>query len=104
MLWEYLREEEFVPMIQRSHGVCAIPIGCVEKHGQHLPLGTDTQVAGRILERASEIEEVCVFPRMYFGDLQGTRAGKAGEEKRNPYVHELLPSDHPETAGILPTD
>ena len=86
MLWEYLREEEFAPMIERSHGVCAIPIGCVEKHGQHLPLGTDTQVAGVILERAAQIEEVCVFPRMYFGDLQGSRSGKAGTEKPYGYI------------------
>ena len=79
MLWEYLREEEFAPMIERSHGVCAIAIGCVEKHGQHLPVGTDTLVAARILERASEIEEVCVFPPLYFGDLQGLRAAPASE-------------------------
>ena len=86
MLWEYLREEEFPAMIERAHGVCAMAIGCVEKHGQHLPVGTDTQVAGRILERASEIEEVCVFPRMYFGDLQGIRSGKAGMEQPYGYI------------------
>lgn len=83
MLWEYLREEEFPAMIERSHGVCALNIGCVEKHGQHLPVGTDTLEGGRILELASEREEVCVFPRLYFGDLQGSRSGKAGTEK--PY-------------------
>ena len=42
MLWEYLREEEFPAMLERSHRVCAFAIGCLEKHGQHLPLGTDT--------------------------------------------------------------
>jgi len=86
MLWEYLREEEFPAMIERSHGVCAMAIGCVEKHGQHLPLGTDTLKGGRILEMAAEREEVCVFPRMYFGDLQGSQSKKAGSETAYGYI------------------
>ncbi len=79
MLWENLREEEFKPMIERSHGVCAMAIGCMEKHSVHLPVGTDTLESGRILEMASEREEVCVFPKLFFGDLQGCQAKKAGE-------------------------
>ena len=73
MLWENLREEEFEDVLERSHRVCAMAIGCVEKHGQHLPLGTDIFKGGKILELAAEQEEVCVFPRMYFGDVQGWR-------------------------------
>ena len=86
MLWEYLREEEFPAMIDRAHGVCAMAIGCVEKHGQHLPLGTDTLKGGRILEMASEREEVCIFPRMYFGDLQGSQACAAGKGEHYGYI------------------
>jgi creatinine amidohydrolase len=86
MLWEYLREEEFEPMLKRTNGVCAISIGCIEKHGQHLPLGTDTLKGARILELAAEREEVCVFPRLYFGDLQGARAHKAGQGTHYGYV------------------
>ena len=86
MLWENLREEEFLPMIERSHGVCALAIGCVEKHGQHLPVGTDTLHSGKMLEMAAEREEVCVFPKLYFGDLQGAQAGKAGSEKPYGYI------------------
>ncbi|MBQ2931988.1 MAG: creatininase family protein, partial [Clostridia bacterium] len=41
MLWEHLREEEFEDAVKRSGGVCVIPLGCIEKHGQHLPQGTD---------------------------------------------------------------
>lgn len=86
MLWENLREEEFLPMLERTHRVCAMAIGCVEKHGQHLPLGTDTLKGGKILELAAEREEVCVFPRMYFGDLQGKQAQKAGEGCHYGYI------------------
>ena len=42
MLWENLRCDEFKAAVEKSNGVCAIPIGCVEAHGIHLPLGCDT--------------------------------------------------------------
>jgi creatinine amidohydrolase len=76
MLWAYLREEEFDDAIKISKGVCAMAVGCLEKHGQHLPVGTDTLEANKVLETASEIEPVCVFPCFYFGDIQGLHQHK----------------------------
>jgi len=70
MKWEYLREEEFDGAIERSGGLCVLPLGCVEKHGQHLPVGMDTIFAQRIADLASEMEEVVVFPAaMWLGDV-----------------------------------
>ena len=43
MLWENLREEEFKDAIKKSGGLCILPVGCLEKHGQHLPVGTDAE-------------------------------------------------------------
>src|SRR5690554_4377747 len=71
MLWAHLREEEFEQAIEKSKGVCAMAVGCLEKHGQHLPVGTDTLKTNKVLEMASDIEPVCVFPCFYFGDIQG---------------------------------
>ena len=71
MLWENLREEEFLPAIDKSCGVCALPIGCIEAHGQHLPLGCDVMQAGELTARAAEREPVCVFPTMHFGVKTG---------------------------------
>ena len=71
MLWENLREEEFAPAIEKSNKVCVVPIGCIEKHGQHLPVGTDTQTCYYIAKEAAKIEPVVVFPGLYFGDLCG---------------------------------
>lgn len=76
MLWENLREEEFNDAIKQSKGVCVLPIGCLEKHGQHLPVGTDVIHITEIAKRAAEIEPACVFPTMYFGEKTG-----AGEFK-----------------------
>ncbi len=76
MLWEYLREEEFEEAIKKSNGLCLLPIGCFEKHGQHLPVGADTIIAGEIVKEAAEKEYAVVFPTYYFGEKSG-----AGEFK-----------------------
>lgn len=71
MLWEDLREEEFDKAIEESGGVCVIPVGCMEAHGQHLPVGTDVIEAEGIVKLAAEIEPVCVFPAFQFGNVCG---------------------------------
>lgn len=71
MLWTELRSEEFNAAVEKCKGVCVIPIGCVEAHSIHLPLGCDTIKGMEFCRRASEIEPVCVFPAMYFGEKSG---------------------------------
>ena len=71
MLWENLREEEFDAAIETAGKVCVVPIGCLEMHGQHLPVGTDAQTAYYVAKKAAELEDVCVFPPLYFGDVSG---------------------------------
>lgn len=71
MLWENLREEEFKDAIKESGGVCIVPVGCLEKHGQHLPVGTDVIHITEIAKLATEKEPACVFPSMYFGEKTG---------------------------------
>lgn len=84
MKWEYLREEEFEEAIERSCGVCVIPLGCLEKHGQHLPVGTDSLKCMGLVEQACEIEEVMIFPTgMWLGDVCGFHANaNPGDLKR----------------------
>lgn len=71
MLWENLRSDEFKEAVEKSNGVCIIPIGCVEAHGIHLPLGCDTLKAREFCVRAAEIEPAVVFPAFYFGEKSG---------------------------------
>lgn len=83
MKWEFLREEEFKGAIERSGGLCVLPIGCVEKHGQQCPVGTDSLEAIGITEEAAELEDVVVFPTgMWLGDLCGANTVKNPLEKR----------------------
>ena len=67
--WPYTTSENFPALVEESKGVCVIPMGCVEKHGLHLPLGTDNIHSERLAYMASQLESVCVFPQFYFGDV-----------------------------------
>jgi len=70
MKWEYLREEEFEGAIERSGGLCVLPMGCLEKHGQHLPVGCDSLKAIGVVEEAAALEDVMVFPTgLWLGDV-----------------------------------
>ena len=75
MKWEYLREEEFEGAIEKCGGLCVLPLGCLEKHGQHLPVGVDYFEALGLAEAASKYEEVMIFPTgPWVGDVCGFHA------------------------------
>ena len=67
--WIYTPSPDFPALLEASKGVCVIPMGCVEKHGLHLPVGADIFEASEITYRASLLEPVCVFPDFTFGDV-----------------------------------
>lgn len=90
MIWENLRCDEFLAAVEKSNGVCAIPIGCVEAHGIHLPLGCDTIKAREFCIRAAEIEPVTVFPAMYFGEKSGAGEFPGTIILPTPLIVELL--------------
>ena len=70
MKWEYLREEEFDSAIEKSGGLCVMCLGCLEKHGQHLPVGTDSIKGDKLVELAAERAGVVKFPTTaWLGDV-----------------------------------
>ena len=71
--WEELTSEEFAKAVKLSEGVCIIPIGVIEKHGQHLPLGTDVFTSREIALRAASKEYSIVFPFYYTGQINEAR-------------------------------
>lgn len=77
MNWECLSAGELADSVSETEGVCLIPLGCLEKHGQHLPLGTDIFIAREIVRRASLKERFMVFPFYPFGFVSEVRH-KAG--------------------------
>jgi creatinine amidohydrolase len=67
--WEELTAPDFREAIQRSQGTCLLPFGILEKHGPHLPLGTDLLDVRHATLTAAQQEYVVVFPEYYFGQI-----------------------------------
>ena len=67
--WEELTAPDFVQAIHQSQGVCVLPFGIVEKHGPHLPLGTDLLDVRFAVMNAVKQEYAVVFPEYYFGQI-----------------------------------
>jgi creatinine amidohydrolase len=67
--WEELTGPDFVQAISRSGGTCILPFGILEKHGPHLPIGTDLLNVRHAALTAAEQEYAVVFPEYYFGQI-----------------------------------
>lgn len=75
MLWTNLRADEFPAAIERSKGLCVVPIGCLEKHGPHMPVGTDYIIAMDIIQEAARQEDVVIFETgPWLGDVVGNHS------------------------------
>jgi creatinine amidohydrolase len=83
---EELTTADFVLAAEKSGGVCLIPLGVMEKHGLHLPLGTDLIVVRELALRAAAKEYALVFPEYYFGQINEARH----QPGTISYSHELL--------------
>lgn len=71
--FEELTAPDYVKAVEKSAGTCIIPIGVFEKHGPHLPLGTDLYIAREFALRAAEREYTVVFPWYYFSQINEAR-------------------------------
>jgi creatinine amidohydrolase len=67
--WEELTAEDFRTAIQQAEGTCLLPFGIIEKHGPHLPLGTDLINVRHVVLSAVQTEFAVVFPEYYFGQI-----------------------------------
>ena len=67
--WEELTSSDFSLAVKQSEGVCLIPIGVIEKHAQHLPLGTDVYTSREICRIASAKEYSIVYPYYFMGQI-----------------------------------
>ncbi|NLE45735.1 MAG: creatininase family protein [Chloroflexi bacterium] len=72
MQWENLTASDFATAVHDTN-TCVIAMGVVEKHSEHLPLGTDYLIGHRIACLAAERESAVVFPPFYFGQIYEAR-------------------------------
>ena len=71
--WEELTAGDFPAAVKKAKGVCLLPIGVVEKHGPHLPLGTDVMAVRAVAIATAQQEYAVVFPWYYFGQINEAR-------------------------------
>jgi creatinine amidohydrolase len=117
--WEELTGPDFVEAIQRSQGTCLLPFGILEKHGPHMPLGTDLLNVRYAALHAAEQQYAVVFPEYYFGQISeashepGTVAygrdlqlallqATTDEMSRNGCKKILIVNGHGGNASLLP--
>ncbi len=67
--YEELTAGDFSKALAASGGTCIVPIGILEKHGPHLPLGTDLLDVRELALRAAGKEYSIVFPEYYVGQI-----------------------------------
>ena len=66
----YLQVEEYL----KKSDMILIPVGSLENHGKHMPLGTDTLIPDRIAHLISERSDILIAPTVNYGatdDLVG---------------------------------
>ena len=73
MRWEELTGDLFPQAVQQAEGVCLLPLSCIERHGHHLPLGTDMYIGRELCNRAADLEPVVVFPDFIFTQILEAR-------------------------------
>lgn len=67
--FEELTAPDYIKAVEKSSKTCILPIGVFEKHGPHLPLGTDLFIAREYALRAAAEEYTVVFPWYYFSQI-----------------------------------
>jgi creatinine amidohydrolase len=70
--WADLTMPALEDLRQKSRTVI-LPVGSVEEHGPHLPLGTDTFHALEVARRAAERRPAAVAPPLFYGVCRSTR-------------------------------
>ncbi len=91
MQWENLTAPDFAAAVRQT-GVCILTFGVLERHSEHLPLGTDYLNVHRLASLAAEREAAVVFPPFYFGQIYEARCFPGALALRPTLLIELIQS------------
>jgi creatinine amidohydrolase len=67
--WDELTAGDWGRALEKSQKTCVLPMGILEKHGPHCPVGTDLITVREWCGRAAKKEYAVVFPDFYFGQI-----------------------------------
>ncbi len=73
MRWEELTSDDFAGAVAETKGTCLWSLGVIERHGPHMPLGTDLINGLYVCTEAAKREPAVVFPPWYLGQIYEAR-------------------------------
>ena len=71
--WDELTATDWPAALERSSRTCILPIGILEKHGPHAPIGSDLIHVREWSARAARQEFAVVFPDYFYGQINEAR-------------------------------
>jgi creatinine amidohydrolase len=71
--WDELTASDWPKALQKSSRTCILPIGILEKHGPHDPIGSDLIKVREWAARATKSEYAVVFPDYFYGQIYEAR-------------------------------
>jgi creatinine amidohydrolase len=86
-LWSELASPDIEAAARRAdrgHEVGLVPVGAIEQHGPHLPVGTDAIVAAALCAAAGELTGSLVLPAIALGVSYGHGTALAGTLSLTP--------------------
>src|SRR3954470_3524842 len=71
--WDELTASDWPKALEKSSRTCILPIGILEKHGPHAPIGSDLIHVREWSARAAKREYAVVFPDYFYGQINEAR-------------------------------
>jgi creatinine amidohydrolase len=71
--WDELTASDWPRAIEKSAATLVLPIGILEKHGPHAPMGSDLIHVREWAARATKTEYAVVFPDFFYGQINEAR-------------------------------
>lgn len=71
--WDELVASDWPKALAASSKTCILPIGILEKHGPHAPIGSDLIHVREWAARATKKEYAVVFPDYFYGQINEAR-------------------------------
>ena len=88
--WDELTATDWPVALEKSNKTCILPIGILEKHGPHAPIGSDLIHVREWSARATKKEYAVVFPDYFYGQVNEAKQQYGTFSLPSKLVWELL--------------
>jgi creatinine amidohydrolase len=96
--WDELTASDWPKALERSSRTCILPIGILEKHGPHAPIGSDLIQVREWAARVTKKEYAVVFPDYFYGQINEAKHQPGAFALPERVVWDLLESTCDEIA------